>query len=57
MNRGKFLKERQVKVNFFPIHIQLFMNASNSRNNNFRVSKIHKWVCGMCMIGEKFLKP
>ena len=39
MSGGKFLKEWQVKdkiiaVNFFPIHIQPFMNDLNSRNKN-----------------------
>ena len=38
MNMGKFIKEWQVTDTiiewiFFPIHIQPFMNDSNSRNN------------------------
>ena len=39
MSRGKFLKPWQVTdkiidVNFYTIHIQLFMSDSNSKNNN-----------------------
>ena len=64
MNGGKFLMEWQVtdkiiKWTCFPIHIQPFMNDSNSRNNDYhRVSKIHEWIWGdvIWMSGEKFLK-
>ena len=45
-------------MNSFPIHIQPFMNDSNSRNSiGFRVSKISQMDMRGCVwVGGKFLK-
>ena len=43
-------------VNFFPIHIQLFMSDSNSENNNSDAIK-NSWMDtrGCVWVGESFL--
>ena len=62
MNRGKFLKEWQVTDKiiesiFFPIHIQPFMNDSNSRNNNFYSFKNSQMDMRGCVwVPESFLR-
>ena len=61
MTWGKFSKPLQVKINlltdfFLQFILYILQMTQTQEITTHRVSKIHKWIWGMCIIGGKFLK-